>query len=78
MFTPALAIALLTQLVSAASNRMALAKMRAELEPTEEGKRKAIDEGLLFSDTLHRMIARVRAFVPELKDDDKPAAPVAK
>lgn len=67
-------VLLLTEALGVIRERLSLANKRAELATTPEEKRKAIDEGLVVTDTLHRMVDKIRGLIPQLGDN--PASPV--
>lgn len=67
-------LAFAIQIAGIINNRLALAKMRAEMSTDLEEKKKAIDEGLIVADTLHKLLDRARGQIEQLRGDDKSKA----
>lgn len=66
-------VLLLTEVVGAYRERMALANKRYDMATTDADKKAAIDDGLLVADTFQKLIAKLKGLVHELNDAPVPA-----
>lgn len=60
-------LTLLTQIATIIANRLALAKMRADMATTDDEKKRAIDEGLIVADSMHKIFDKVSGQIDSLK-----------